>query len=280
MATRSSALRGRRRRRPHHARRAGRAEQLEPRDGARAARPCSTRRASDADVRALLLTGEGRAFCAGQDLAEVVPPDGSPGPGASRRSSRENYNPLVRRIVALEKPIVCAVNGVAAGAGANLALACDVVLAATNASFIQAFVNIGLDARQRRHLLPAAAGRAWRARRRSRCSAIGIPRGAGARVRFDLRGARARAARCRSARARGAARRDADARDRPGQARAATRALAATSTPRSSASASCRARRRSSHDYARGREGVPGEAQAALRGEVVRARAAPSEEQA
>lgn len=99
--------------------------------------------ASSADVRALLLTGEGRAFCAGQDLAEVAPPDGSKGPELSD-VLEQNYNPIVRRIVALEKPVVCAVNGVAAGAGANLALACDVVLAAKTANFIQAFVNIGL----------------------------------------------------------------------------------------------------------------------------------------
>jgi len=99
--------------------------------------------AARGDTRALVLTGAGRAFCAGQDLAEVVPPDGSPGPEVSAVVA-ESYNPLVRRIAALEKPIVCAVNGVAAGAGANLALACDFVLAAKTASFIQSFVNIGL----------------------------------------------------------------------------------------------------------------------------------------
>jgi 2-(1,2-epoxy-1,2-dihydrophenyl)acetyl-CoA isomerase len=99
--------------------------------------------AARAEVRALVLTGAGRAFCAGQDLAEVVPPDGSRGPEVSDLIA-EGYNPLVRRITALEKPIVCAVNGVAAGAGANLALACDFVLAAKTASFIQSFVNIGL----------------------------------------------------------------------------------------------------------------------------------------
>jgi 2-(1,2-epoxy-1,2-dihydrophenyl)acetyl-CoA isomerase len=99
--------------------------------------------ASSAEVRALLLTGEGRAFCAGQDLAEVVPPDGSKGPEISALLD-QNYNPIVRRLVSLEKPIICAVNGIAAGAGANLAFACDVVLAAKNASFIQAFINIGL----------------------------------------------------------------------------------------------------------------------------------------
>src|SRR5215831_2983796 len=95
------------------------------------------------DVRALLLTGAGRAFSAGQDLAEVMPPDGSPGAEVTAVIA-ESYNPLVRRITALEKPVVCAVNGVAAGAGANLALAGDFVLAAKSASFIQAFVNIGL----------------------------------------------------------------------------------------------------------------------------------------
>lgn len=98
---------------------------------------------ADDTVRAVLLTGAGRAFCAGQDLAEAVPQDGSPRPPIES-IVRGSYNPVVRAIRALEKPVVCAVNGVAAGAGANLALACDIVIAADSASFIQAFCKIGL----------------------------------------------------------------------------------------------------------------------------------------
>lgn len=97
----------------------------------------------DNNVRALLLTGAGRAFCAGQDLAEAMPPDGSTPPPIEDIVA-ESYNPIIRKLRALEKPVVCAVNGVAAGAGANIALACDFVIASTKASFIQAFCNIGL----------------------------------------------------------------------------------------------------------------------------------------
>ena len=97
--------------------------------------------ATDA-VRAVLLTGAGRAFCAGQDLAEAVPPEPAPVPEIA--DIVEGYNALVRAMRALEKPVVAAVNGVAAGAGANIALACDIVLAAESASFIQAFAKIGL----------------------------------------------------------------------------------------------------------------------------------------
>lgn len=96
--------------------------------------------ATDANVRAVLITGEGKAFCAGQDLAEAIDPNG---PGIEAIVS-EHYNPIILRIRRLEKPVVAAINGVAAGAGANIALACDVVLAASSASFIQAFSKIGL----------------------------------------------------------------------------------------------------------------------------------------
>jgi 2-(1,2-epoxy-1,2-dihydrophenyl)acetyl-CoA isomerase len=98
--------------------------------------------AADDAVRAVLLTGAGRAFCAGQDLAEAVPPDGSPAPDIG--TIVEEYNSLILAMRHLEKPVVAAVNGVAAGAGANIALACDLVIAADTASFIQAFIKIGL----------------------------------------------------------------------------------------------------------------------------------------
>ncbi|SET68129.1 2-(1,2-epoxy-1,2-dihydrophenyl)acetyl-CoA isomerase PaaG [Oceanicella actignis] len=99
--------------------------------------------AADASVRAVLLTGAGRGFCAGQDLGDRDPSkmDGPPDLGETLESF---YNPLIRRIRALDKPVLCAVNGVAAGAGANVALACDIVLAARSARFIQSFCKLGL----------------------------------------------------------------------------------------------------------------------------------------
>ncbi len=99
--------------------------------------------AEDPDVRALLLTGSGRAFCAGQDLVEALP-SGEDLPTDIGEIVEQSYNPIIRGICNLERPVVCAVNGVAAGAGANIALACDIVLASSKASFIQSFCNIGL----------------------------------------------------------------------------------------------------------------------------------------
>ncbi len=97
----------------------------------------------DSAVRAVLLTGTGRGFCAGQDLAELQAADAAGKPLPFDRLV-EQYNEIIRRIAFAPKPFVCAVNGVAAGAGANLALACDFVIASGKASFVQAFVNVGL----------------------------------------------------------------------------------------------------------------------------------------
>ncbi|MFC5739861.1 1,2-epoxyphenylacetyl-CoA isomerase [bioreactor metagenome] len=97
----------------------------------------------DSAVRAVLLTGAGRGFCAGQDLGDRDPRKGGPAPDLGR-TLETFYNPNLRLLRALEKPVVCAVNGVAAGAGANIAFACDIVLAAKSARFIQAFAKIGL----------------------------------------------------------------------------------------------------------------------------------------
>lgn len=91
-------------------------------------------------IRAILVTGNGKAFCAGQDLAEAIDPKG---PELSKIVS-EHYNPIIIRIREIKKPVVSAINGVAAGAGANIALACDIAIAAKSASFIQAFSKIGL----------------------------------------------------------------------------------------------------------------------------------------
>jgi 2-(1,2-epoxy-1,2-dihydrophenyl)acetyl-CoA isomerase len=101
------------------------------------------RAADQPGIRAVLLTGAGRGFCAGQDLS-LRNPAADAAPIDLSVSLGSNYNPLIRRMRELPKPIVAAVNGVAAGAGANIALACDIVLAARSASFVQAFSKIGL----------------------------------------------------------------------------------------------------------------------------------------
>lgn len=92
------------------------------------------------EVRAIYITAEGKAFCAGQDLAEAIDPNQT----ELTKIVEEHYNPIIERLRNIEKPIICGVNGVAAGAGANIALACDITLAAKSASFIQAFSKIGL----------------------------------------------------------------------------------------------------------------------------------------
>ncbi len=92
------------------------------------------------NVRAVILTGAGRAFSAGQDLSEF-PPDQLPD---FEKAIDENYNPVIRLLKTIRKPVLCAVNGVAAGAGANIALACDIVVAVSSAHFVQAFSKIGL----------------------------------------------------------------------------------------------------------------------------------------
>lgn len=95
----------------------------------------------DDDVRAIVIKGQGKAFAAGQDLKEVTDPQLNPG---FKKILEEHYNPIITRIRHLKKPIIAAVNGVAAGAGANIALSCDIVIAHEDASFIQAFSKIGL----------------------------------------------------------------------------------------------------------------------------------------
>lgn len=108
--------------------------------------------AADPDCRAVILTGAGRGFCAGQDLSDRDPTLGGARPDLGL-TLETYYNPLVRQIRALAKPVICAVNGVAAGAGANIALAADIVLAARSATFIQSFAKIGL--------VPDAGGTWW-----------------------------------------------------------------------------------------------------------------------
>src|SRR5436189_4782506 len=108
----------------------------------RALRAALVEAEEDGDCRALLLTGTGGAFCAGQDLRERVTAEGKT--TVLGEALETYYNPLVRKLRALPFPVVAAVNGVAAGAGANIALACDIVLAARSATFLQAFARIGL----------------------------------------------------------------------------------------------------------------------------------------
>lgn len=96
--------------------------------------------AQNEEIRTIIITGSGKAFCAGQDLAEATDPNGP----ELESIVREHYNPIILKIRLLEKPIIAAVNGVAAGAGANIALACDLTIAHENAAFIQAFSKIGL----------------------------------------------------------------------------------------------------------------------------------------
>ena len=106
----------------------------------------------EAAVRAVLLTGAGRGFCAGQDLSDRDPTLMGDSPDLGR-TLETYYNPLVRQLRALRKPVICAVNGVAAGAGANIALSCDIVIASKGASFIQSFARIAL--------VPDAGGTYW-----------------------------------------------------------------------------------------------------------------------
>lgn len=120
---------------------------------------------ADEAIRAVVVTGAGKGFCAGQDLGDRDPRSGeTPDLGAT---IEQFYNPLIRKIRALPLPVICAVNGVAAGAGANIALACDIVLAARSVKFIQAFCRIGLVPDSGgTFILPRLAGeaapRAWR----------------------------------------------------------------------------------------------------------------------
>ncbi len=99
--------------------------------------------ADDERVRAVVLTGAGRGFCAGQDLAEVLPDGDGPMPDVGE-VVRSGYNPIIRGIRELEKPVLCAVNGIAAGAGANIAFACDITVASETAGFVESFSKLGL----------------------------------------------------------------------------------------------------------------------------------------
>lgn len=126
-------------------------------------REAITQAERDDAIRALLLTGAGRGFCAGQDLAERDMSDPNLDLGGGLEA---NYNPFIRRLRALPKPVVCAVNGIAAGAGANLALSCDIVLAARSTSFLQAFAKIAL--------VPDCGGTYWLPRLAGTARAMGM----------------------------------------------------------------------------------------------------------
>lgn len=110
---------------------------------ARAMQEALAMAAESPTVRAVLITGAGRGFCAGQDLAEVLPVGDGPMPDIGD-FVKASYNPIIRAIRHLEKPVICAVNGVAAGAGANLAFACDITIAAESATFVESFAKLGL----------------------------------------------------------------------------------------------------------------------------------------
>ncbi len=120
---------------------------------------------ADASVRVLLLTGAGRGFCAGQDLSDRAVAPGGPAVDLGASIER-NYKPLILTLRSLPMPVVCAVNGVAAGAGANIALACDLVIATKSASFIQAFCKIGL--------IPDSGGTYWLPRLVGTARAMGL----------------------------------------------------------------------------------------------------------
>lgn len=114
--------------------------------------------AVDKSIRVVIITGEGKAFCAGQDLKEIVKPEKD---FEFNKLLEERYTPIVEKILNLEKPVIAAVNGVAAGAGANFALACDIIVASEKASFIQAFSGIGLIPDSGgTYFLPRVVGRA------------------------------------------------------------------------------------------------------------------------
>lgn len=171
---------------------------------------------ADESCRALLITGHGRGFCAGQDLNDRL---AKPGETVVLGATQEaHYNPLVRKLRSLPFPVVAAVNGVAAGAGCNIALACDIVLAARSASFVQAFARIGLVPDSGgTWILPRLIGDA---RARPRAAGRAAHRAKSRRLGLDLEMRRRRGAGRRSAKAVRAFRRRADARAGADQARA------------------------------------------------------------